>query len=1313
MRIHNFTHSSASNSRRGRIPLLATILATLGAATADTQAQTILADSYLTSLDVDSPTTLYATPFFPSFLNGPLTGSSTLTLTSSFAGGQINGQLSLVHNGASNTFAGDIIVDSGVLRVAGSPFGSNLGFTAPSMTSSNTITINRPGTFTIDDRAGYTANRFGTVGQRPNVDLAGGRINLLGVASAPSSLQTFGALTSSAGRGIIDINRSSLGTPTLAFSSLAIDSGSLLTFSVGGGSGATATTLGTGGANDAVITFTTAPTLNDGILAGARYTGPGVSNAFVTYGVNGVRAFTASDYTIYVANDINAATSTQNVQMTGAVAPVALAGNVTVNSLNYNGDGGTWSLGGNTLTIDSGMFSRDGTNQAVTINNGTLTAGDGIGDIDLNVIVVSNNMTISAVIADNSASAVTLVKSGDGRPLTLDGSVDNTYTGGTFVTAGSLSTGTAANRTYLGTGKVTVNGATLNLGGVGATSNAAGDDYTAINAAQINIASGAAGAYTASDTFNIGADSVISGGSAAGQGLASLTRGTNVTLASGAIIGHGQLSSALNTETGTIQNLGSAADLYYGLNTNQNNSGGQVTIGNGTAFRGISTDTSGKIWQQGTVNIASGTTSVDFKGVAVYESAAVLTLGNGTTAGSPIINVDDTGTVNINAIGLVTLNDDTAVYGNTSQGRNIRFVATAGSTLTASTATAMGSGTGVATAMADFGGSLAVGNAAALNGAVTVGAGGRLLASQAAGLTGVGTLTFNEGSILEITNATGFSGSQATGASLAAGTIVRLNVANFGDAGTTLDSIVGGSSPIYQVFGTNRTAADPTNPNTTILTLNKNGSGVGGILTNDVGSRSFNNTTNGHITLGANGGVIAATSGTNLTINENITGAGSVTFGTTAVIDGAPKLGTVILASSANDYTGGTIVNAGTVQLNNAVALGSSTGQLTVNTGGTLNLNNNSVTVGNLTGTEGVISGGGTLTIGNGNLAGGIYQGSIVGGSALTKTGVGIITLSGVNSYTGVTTISGGTLQFGRQSSLYNGTPASWTAARINVKNTGTLALNVGGAGEFTTGNITTLLTNLANSSSATNGMNAGSSFGFDTTNAAGTFTIADIIADSGGASGGARGLTKLGTGTLELTNVSTYSGVTTVTAGTLLVSGSIASGTTVSSVATLGGTGTIAAPVTIGGILAPGNGGIGTLSVTDNVTWNAGNSWLFQLGAAAPSLAAATAATDSDLLDVVGAFNAGTGSGFTFDFAGTGSDGWYRLVDYTTTSFTSGSSFQATNVPAGKTANFTVDSGSSALYVQIVPEPTTVILATLGLGGLACGAYRRRWTRA
>ena len=319
--------------------------------------QTILANSYLTSLDVASPTTLYSSLNFPSFLDGPLTGSSTLTHTGFFGG-----TLSLVNNGASNTFNGNIIVDSGTLRVAGSPFAFNGGFTAPSMTSSNTITINRAGTLYIDDNvnssaANYTTNRFGTDGNRPAVNLAGGRIELNGLNNASSSVQTLGALTVSSGQATLFVTRFT-GNPTLEFDSLSISKGAVANFY--------SATLGTG-TNDARIKFTTAPTLTNGILAGAKVWSPGAAGqgAFATYGANGVTAFTAFD--VYNAMDINAATATQNVQMTGAVAPVALTADKVINSLNYNGRssrGHTWSLGGNKLTLTSGMFLRNGTNQA-------------------------------------------------------------------------------------------------------------------------------------------------------------------------------------------------------------------------------------------------------------------------------------------------------------------------------------------------------------------------------------------------------------------------------------------------------------------------------------------------------------------------------------------------------------------------------------------------------------------------------------------------------------------------------------------------------------------------------------------------------------------------------------------------------------------------------------------------------------------------------------------------------------------------------------------------------------------------------------
>ena len=176
---------------------------------------------------------------------------------------------------------------------------------------------------------------------------------------------------------------------------------------------------------------------------------------------------------------------------------------------------------------------------------------------------------------------------------------------------------------------------------------------------------------------------------------------------------------------------------------------------------------------------------------------------------------------------------------------------------------------------------------------------------------------------------------------------------------------------------------------------------------------------------------------------------------------------------------------------------------------------------------------------------------------------------------------------------------------------------------------------------------------------------------------------------------------------GSRIVAGSV----TISS-GTLLGTGTVSAPATIGGIVAPGSGGIGTLNMGGNVTWNAGNAWQFELGTSAASLAAAsTGSSTQDLLAITGNFAKGTGPGFTFDFLQSESTGWYKIADWTGSTTFSAGDFSATNLKAGNTANFTVDAGSSALYVEIVPEPEALVLA--GIGAVAAVVMARRRIRA
>ena len=152
------------------------------------------------------------------------------------------------------------------------------------------------------------------------------------------------------------------------------------------------------------------------------------------------------------------------------------------------------------------------------------------------------------------------------------------------------------------------------------------------------------------------------------------------------------------------------------------------------------------------------------------------------------------------------------------------------------------------------------------------------------------------------------------------------------------------------------------------------------------------------------------------------------------------------------------------------------------------------------------------------------------GKTSLNKAGTGTWIVNGTNTYTGATTISAGILQFGKQVSLYNNTPASWTVGNIAVASGGTLSLNVGGTGEFTAGDID-ILKALGD---GVGGFLAGSKIGFDTTNATGgSFAYSSTITNTNGGAD-ALGLTKRGTGELALSGANTYTGQTIVAGGKL-----------------------------------------------------------------------------------------------------------------------------------------------------------------------------------
>ena len=236
--------------------------------------------------------------------------------------------------------------------------------------------------------------------------------------------------------------------------------------------------------------------------------------------------------------------------------------------------------------------------------------------------------------------------------------------------------------------------------------------------------------------------------------------------------------------------------------------------------------------------------------------------------------------------------------------------------------------------------------------------------------------------------------------------------------------------------------------------------------------------------------------------------------------------------------------------------------------GGTLDLNGFGITVSGLNGNAGAtITDNSTPTALTVNIASGssTYAGVLVNAIALTKTGTGVLTLSGVNSYVGGTTISAGTLVLGNSLALQDST-----------LNTGGGILSFGGLTSATFGGLTG-----PGSLGLTNSASGGVALSVGNNNQSTTY--------SGVLTGGG-GLTKIGTGVLTLGGADTYAGNTVISAGTLVLGNSLA--LQQSTVDTSGG-GVLSfgalTSATFGGLTGPGSLSL-TNSASGGVALSVGN---------------------------------------------------------------------------------------------------------------------------
>ena len=391
-----------------------------------------------------------------------------------------------------------------------------------------------------------------------------------------------------------------------------------------------------------------------------------------------------------------------------------------------------------------------------------------------------------------------------------------------------------------------------------------------------------------------------------------------------------------------------------------------------------------------------------------------------------------------------------------------------------------------------------------------------------------------------------------------------------------------------------------TSGNTTVLTVN--------------GTGTSSNAINGVISDGANGGKLAI------------------------VKDGVGSW-TIAAGANVNTFTGGVTLNAGTLSVGKASAFG--TGQLTINggsitgglSGGSLTVSNTVINADFTTGINSAMGfGTGAVSLGTAagtsrTITGSTTQFSINGvisnGSTANKiitAGTSNLALNGANEFTGGLTFHRGTLTLGNASALGTGTLTLTgdTTNALNVTDGLTFANNlviastasaVTGTGNMTWGGSVTAnsvgdktinrtgRTDITGAVYLSENNTGARTLTLGGTNN-GSGSVSGVISNWNGVGGGIGKVTKAGTGTWTFSGNNTYTGLTTVSAGTLLINGdqsAATGGATVTLGATLGGIGTIGGTTNLNGTLSPGNSP-GTITFA-NLNVNSGSTVLFEAG--------------------------------------------------------------------------------------------------------------------
>ena len=1003
--------------------------------------------------------------------------------------------------GTGGTILTDNLMTPGTYSVAGITFsaGSPAYTINPGTVGTNGFTLtggitnNSTSLQTINDLITTTAVRTVTLGGGGGNITLGGNINGTGggftatgagTLSLTGNISSTGVITGTSGATII--LSGSNGARPLNTDVTNVWAGSTLQLQANSGNtvGGISYALGPEATTADELTLNNGSTLqlrsdSNVTFAGGNYFG----------GLGGVSPYAGALVTI----DVGAITA-GNTGNTIAFAP---AGTTLLNTAIYITSANNYTLALGHLS--TAAVSSSATTDAFVPTSGNITFAGIAGNntaptiVDLNGDSAGNSVT---GVIGGGTKAVSVVKYG---PSTWMLTAANTYTGATTVEGGILNIGNGTS------GSLTSGALTFGLdGGIVNFDEANGSSQS------MGVLTFGGGDGTVESTYETSGNTTLTFAS-----LAARTVG-----ATGNFVTNGGANGSTNvikfTSAPTAGALLNVGEFFDGSSYAAYDTGGFVraygssdtgySAANSPFSSGVNVSLTGNITGQGSVAVNTlnmGANTLGLSSGAAFQASGILVSGNSasTISGGASLSAATSGA---ELVIRTNLSSDNLTI-------SMPIVANGANALTKSglgTLTLTGNDTYTGATTIDAGTLILTGNNSGATGATTLDSGATLqlqansgnivsgtsfaLTSAASGFgapntyPGVQTVTVQLRSDTSVTFAGGNSllgvGSTAfdfdvndlTGAT---GQVLTFAPGGFATGNTTLN-VTGGNGYSLNVGSLGMVSLGLTAPSS--LTLNPTTANliVAGITQS----------------AGVNGPILVEGSGTTTVTGPIANGSGTVTVAS----------GATLVVAGANTYTGGTILSGGTIVLGNGGTTGSLATTSAITNSGVLAFNrSNAVTQG----TD-------------------FTAAALSGTGALAQLGSGSLTLNAANTYTGGTTLAAGTLDMSNAAAI------------------GTGALTItGGAFDNTSGAAMTLANNNAQQWNGSFGFvgsnNLSLGTGAVTLGASPTITVSAGNLTVGGAiSGVGYGITKAGTGNLVFTAANGYSGSTSVTGGTLTLSG-------------------------------------------------------------------------------------------------------------------------------------------------------------------------------